>query len=85
MEWPKPTRIAIAVKVGHTVPFSHPTASSENAMCPRVGSGGSDPPRCTSVSVHQAIRATTITVAIFMMAIASSLLSWMPRVFRHQK
>ena len=54
-------------------------------MLPRIGSGGSVPPRCTRVSVHQAISSTTITVAIFMIVIASSLLSWMPRVLRHQK
>ena len=78
-------KIATAVKVGHTVPFSHPTESSENFMCASVGSGGSEPPRWTSVSVHQAISRTTMTVAIFMIVIASSLLSWMPRVFRHQK
>ena len=75
----------MAVNDGHTLPFSQPSASSENAMCSRVGNGGNDPPRCTSVSVHHAISATTITVATFMIRMASSLLSWMPRVFRHQK
>ncbi len=73
------------MKVGQTVPFSQPSASSENWMWPRVGSGGSDPPRWTSVSVHHPISSTTMTVAIFMIVIASSLLSWMPRVLRHQK
>jgi len=73
------------VNVGHAVPFSHPRASSEKAIWPWTGSGGSEPPRCASVSVHHAMSSTTITVAIFMIIIASSLLSWMPRVFRHQK
>ena len=54
-------------------------------MCSSVGSGGSEPPRWIRVSVHHAISSTTITVAIFMIVIASSLLSWMPRVLRHQK
>ena len=85
MEWPKPIRIATAVKVGHTVPFSQPSASPENLRCTGIGGGGSAPPRRMSVRLHHAIMMTTITVVTCMMRRASSLDSWMPRVFRHQK
>ena len=43
------------------------------------------PPRSSSVSPHQTISITTITVVICMIFSASSLDSWMPLVFRHQK
>ena len=48
-----PTKIAIAVKVGQIVPFSHPSASSEKCRFRGSGTGGSVPPRWSSVSPHQ--------------------------------
>ena len=60
-------------------------ASPENLRCTGIGGGGSAPPRRMSVRLHHAIMMTTITVVTCMMRRASSLDSWMPRVFRHQK
>ena len=73
------------MNVGQTVPFSQPSAPGEKCRLRGTGAGGHCPPCHMSVSPHQAIIRTTITVVTFMIRSASSLDSCIPCVLRHQK
>ncbi len=82
IEWPNAIRMPSApIFFSHPVPPSQPSASSLN----RSSNGGSVAPRCQSVSPHQVIITTTITVVTAMIFIALSLDSSIPRTFCRQK
>ena len=66
--------IATTKNDGQIVPLNHPSASSENWRFLGIGAGGSGPPpRSSSVTPHQPIMRTTITVTTCMIFSASLL------------